>query len=277
MERRRTELLLRLRSALILIVITLLSTYASVYAFAVLITLFLAAMAWEWGRLVRGGGLDIAFMLQTGATVAACWITVFGHVYYALMAVAVGTAAVFLYRVVLHVQSKARWSGAGVLYCGLPVIALVWLRTDADYGWPAILYLFAVVWTTDSAAYMFGRWIGGVKLAPRISPGKTWAGLIGGAFSAGAVSLIFGASLYGASVVRIMLLGITLAVVAQLGDLAESALKRAFGMKDSSNLIPGHGGVLDRIDGLVIAAIAAGIIAWSTNVLNPGRALLVGF
>lgn len=277
MERRRTELLLRLRSAFILIVIALLATYASVYSFAALITLFLAAMAWEWGRLVRGGGLDIAFMLQTAATVAACWITAFGHVYYAILAVVAGAAAVFLYRVVLHVQSKARWSATGVLYSGLPVIALIWLRTDADYGWLAILYLFAVVWTTDSAAYMFGRWIGGVKLAPRISPGKTWAGLIGGALSAGAISAIFGVSLHGASIARLVLLGITFAVVAQVGDLAESALKRAFKMKDSSSLIPGHGGVLDRIDGLVIAAIAAGIIAWSTNVLNPGRALLIGF
>lgn len=274
-ERRRKELMLRLRSALILIPIALLLTWANVHAFAVLITLFIAGMSWEWGRLVRGGGLDIAFILQTVATVAACWLTASGAVVAALAVVAVGTVAVFTYRWVRHEQPQARWSAAGVLYGGLPVTALVWIRTDAGYGWLAVLFIFAIVWMTDSGAYVFGRTIGGPKLAPRISPNKTWAGLGGGMLSAVLVALIFALSLDASSPLKLMLLGGGLALVAQFGDLAESSLKRRFGTKDSSGLIPGHGGVLDRIDGLVIAAVAAAVIAWMIDPSHPGQALLI--
>lgn len=273
-ERRRTELLVRLRSALILIFIALLLTWAGVHAFAVLITLFIVGMSWEWGRLVRGGGLDVAFLLQLAATVAACWLTASGAVAAAVIVVIVGTMAVFAYRMAKHESPQAWWSAAGVLYGGLPVIALVWIRTDVEYGWLAVLYLFAIVWTTDSGAYVFGRMIGGPKLAPRISPNKTWAGLGGGTASAIVVGLIFALALNSQAAGKLMLLGAGLALVAQLGDLAESALKRSFGIKDSSGLIPGHGGVLDRIDGLVIAAVTAGLIAWVIDPVNPGRALL---
>ncbi len=187
----------------------------------------------------------------------------------------IGTAAVFFIRSLKDERPQAWWSAAGVYYAGFPAIALIWIRSDAAYGWLAILYLFAIVWTTDSAAYLFGRWIGGPKLAPRISPKKTWAGLIGGALSAGIAGLVF-AQVAGREFSGWLgVLAIGLALMAQLGDLGESAMKRLFGIKDSSGLIPGHGGVLDRIDGLIFAAIAAALLAWAIDPANPGRALLL--
>lgn len=270
-----TELLVRVYSALILVAVALFMTVTSVESFAVLITFFIAAMAWEWGRLVRGNGLDLCFGVQLAATAGASWATARGYPARALLTVMIGTAAVFFLRSLKDERPQAWWSAAGVYYAGFPAIALIWIRSDAAYGSLAILYLFAIVWTTDSAAFLFGRWIGGPKLAPRISPKKTWAGLIGGALSAGIAGLVF-AQVAGREFSGWLgVLAIGLALMAQLGDLGESAMKRLFGIKDSSGLIPGHGGVLDRIDGLIFAAIAAALLAWAIDPANPGRALLL--
>ena len=269
------ELTVRICSALILVAVALFMTLSSLESFAVLILLFVAAMGWEWGRLVRGAGLDLAFGVQLLATTVALWATVRGCPGCALLAVIAGTVAVFFVRVLKDEHPQAWWSAAGVYYCGLPAIALIWIRSDPDFGTLAILYLFTIVWTTDSAAYLFGRWIGGPKLAPRVSPKKTWAGLIGGALSACLAGLVFAAFAEDAFSPWLGGLSIGLALIAQCGDLGESAVKRMFGMKDTSGLIPGHGGVLDRVDGLLFAAIAAALLAWAVNPQNPGRALLL--
>src|SRR5438552_212248 len=141
-------------------------------------------------------------------------------------------------------------------------------------GAVALLYLFAVAWTTDTASYAGGRLIGGPKLAPRISPHKTWSGLILGTLAPGLVGYAFAAVLKGTSGWRLALASIAIAAACQIGDLSESAVKRRFGAKDMSHLIPGHGGLLDRIDGLLIAAIAAALIALR-DPANPGRGLLI--
>jgi phosphatidate cytidylyltransferase len=274
--RNSAELLVRTLSGLFLAATALFLTFYSVHSFAIMIMVFVSAMAWEWGRLVRGDGLDIAFGVQLAATVAASFAAMQGWPGTALMAVAIGTVAVFCVRIVRDVRPQAWWSAAGVYYCGLPAVALIWFRTDAVYGIAAILYLFAIVWTTDSAAYLFGRTIGGPKLAPSVSPKKTWSGLMGGAFSAGLVGLAFPLVAGTGLGLRLSLMAVGLAVIAQLGDLGESAVKRIFGMKDTSGLIPGHGGVLDRVDGLLFAAAAAALLAWLIDPANPGRALLVG-
>ena len=274
-KRPPTELSMRVYSALILISIALFLTLTSVESFALLITLFISAMAWEWGRLVRGEGLDTAFGVQIVTTAAAALATVQGCLACAVWAVIAGSFAVFLIRSADVERPQAWWSAAGVFYAGLPAVALIWIRGDPAYGWLAILYIFIIVWTTDSAAYLFGRWIGGPKLAPRISPKKTWSGLIGGAASAGLAGLAFALIVDGAFSPRLALLAIVLALISQIGDLGESAIKRTFGRKDTSGLIPGHGGVLDRIDGLLFAALAAGLLAWSIDPANPGRALLL--
>lgn len=264
----------RIYSALVLGSLTLLLTIAGVESFTLLIVLFTAAMAWEWGRLVRGEGLDLAFGIQVLATSAASWQAARGCPSCALLAVVVGALTVFLLWLMKGGRPQAWWSAAGVYYAGLPAVALIWFRTDAGYGALTVLYLFAIVWTTDSTAFLFGRWIGGPKLAPRISPKKTWSGLIGATLSSGMVGAVFGL-IAGLSSLWLGILAVGFALIAQLGDLGESAVKRIFDIKDSSGLIPGHGGVLDRIDGLVFAAIAAALLAWGIDPTQPGQALLV--
>lgn len=144
----------------------------------------------------------------------------------------------------------------GLLYVGLPALALVFLRELPNGGFVVTLWALALVWACDIGAYFAGRTIGGPKLAPTVSPNKTWAGLVGG---------VVGASIFGASMVAsglpVALAAVTplLAVLSQMGDLYESALKRRAGVKDSGNILPGHGGVLDRLDGLVPVAPAAAL------------------
>jgi phosphatidate cytidylyltransferase len=275
MGRPYPEWFLRVNSALVLVAVALALTYASPHAFAVLITVFIAAMAWEWGRLVRGKGFDAVFGVQFAATAIASWTTVNGYPGSAIFIVIGGGAAVFLIRAWSDGVSEAWWSAAGVYYAGFPAVALIWIRGDAAYGWLAILYIFAIVWTTDTTAYVFGRMIGGPKLAPRISPKKTWSGFLGGALSAALVGAIFALSMGETSMIKLALLSVALAVASQAGDLGESAMKRVFGTKDTSGLIPGHGGVLDRIDGLIFVAIAAALVGWAIDPAQPGRALLV--
>lgn len=146
----------------------------------------------------------------------------------------------------------AVWFVGGVLYAALPSISLICLRGQAD-GFAVILWLMGSVWATDSFAYFCGRAIGGPKLAPRWSPNKTWAGLFGGMAGSAVLGLVLALALDW-PVVQIALLSALIAVVSQIGDLGESALKRFCGVKDSGRIIPGHGGVMDRVDGLVTAA-----------------------
>ena len=152
------------------------------------------------------------------------------------------------------------WVGVGVGYVGLPCLAMIWLRSSPESGLGVLIWLLVVVWTTDSAAYFAGRTLGGPKLAPSISPAKTWSGFWGGVLGAALVSILFA---WLAGLERLAVLGLlaaALAVVAQIGDLAESALKRRAGVKDSGQLIPGHGGLLDRVDGLLFAAPALALV-----------------
>lgn len=146
-------------------------------------------------------------------------------------------------------------TAAGILYLGLPMISLVWLRADADTGMQAVLWLLFVVWATDTFAYFAGRALGGPRLAPRISPSKTWAGLLGGIIGASVVGAGFTA-IKGGSVPVAAVVAVVLAMTAQAGDLFESWLKRQACLKDSGAVIPGHGGMLDRVDGLLFAAPA---------------------
>ena len=165
-------------------------------------------------------------------------------------------------------QSKAlRISLAlGFPYLGLAAVALLWLRADPVAGWPNTLFVLSVIWASDIGAYMAGRLAGGPKLAPSISPGKTWSGAVGGLISAvlaaQAVAACFSP---GFSPSHVAGLALGLSVVSQAGDLLESALKRHFGVKDSGHVIPGHGGLLDRLDALLTVAPAAALLALSVG------------
>lgn len=152
------------------------------------------------------------------------------------------------------------WRYLGVLYVSLPPIAFVVLRQDPHFGIAAILLVMLMVWAADTLAYFAGRIIGGPKLAPRISPKKTWAGM-GGAMAGSAVAALgVGLAMGLPGLWMLVLVAAILAVVEQAGDLFKSAMKRRYGVKDSGRLIPGHGGVIDRVDGLVAVATAAALI-----------------
>ena len=155
------------------------------------------------------------------------------------------------------------WAGAGVLYAGALVVGVNLLRASPAYGLPAILWLFAVVWGTDVLAYFGGRLIGGSKLWPSVSPGKTWSGAIVGAVAGALLGSLVAAVATpgGARFLPMTMLGLVVSVVSQLGDLFESAMKRRAGVKDSSRLIPGHGGLMDRLDGFIAATAVAAILA----------------
>jgi phosphatidate cytidylyltransferase len=239
--------------------------------FAALVLVVALFVSWEWGRMVRRVSADAAFFVQAIAVTAAVALTAAG---YAVLAVAIiVTAAIIL--VPLVFGRGARLSALGAFYVGLPSISLVWLRQDSPNGLLAILLIFAVVWSSDIAAYAAGRAIGGPKLWPSISPNKTWAGLIGGATACVLAGAVF-AAIIGASPVRLGLIALALGLIAQAGDLAESALKRLFGLKDASSLIPGHGGFMDRMDSIVAVAVAAGMIAFALDPHAPAQALLFG-
>jgi phosphatidate cytidylyltransferase len=270
-----SELVLRINSALVLVGLTLVLTYAGSRTFAALILFAATLMSWEWGRVVRNHGTDGIFVLQAVAIAIAGLLTLKKYHAFAVSLIMAATWTAFWLHKKARIASDPWWSAAGVYYAGFPAVALIAIRQDPEYGLYAILYLFLVVWSADTGAFFTGRLIGGPKLAPAISPNKTWSGLIGGALAACAAGVAFALWLGQTSVPILAGLSVVLALISQGGDLGESFIKRYFGIKHTSGLIPGHGGVLDRLDGLVFAAVGAGLIAIVADPLKPGHALLI--
>jgi phosphatidate cytidylyltransferase len=251
-------------------IVALWLTWLGGWAFALLAGVAAVIMIGEWRLLV----LDELYQVDTALSVAgaagAVILAAYGHPVLGLVLLLVVAAAVLM-------RDRDRpIIGLGVLYAGAPALALVWMRGDATHGFAAVLYVFLVVWITDVAAFTAGRLVGGPRLAPTVSPGKTWSGLAGGVLAAMLAGGIFGWFVEGGSPRRLMVLAGLLALASQAGDLAESVLKRRFGRKDASNLIPGHGGLLDRVDGLVTATILCAVLALALAAAHPGRAVLLG-
>jgi phosphatidate cytidylyltransferase len=170
----------------------------------------------------------------------------------------------------------AGWIFAGILYAGIMLAAPVILRHDSQFGSLVILLLFAVVWTTDIAGFFAGRAIGGPKLMPAISPKKTWSGAIAGALGATIVALLVARFFGTFEIIAVAAIALLLSICSQAGDLLESWIKRKFGAKDASQLIPGHGGVMDRLDGFWAAAFVACLIGLLRGGIDaPARGLLV--
>ena len=149
---------------------------------------------------------------------------------------------------------------AAVLYALAAVVALLWLRHQPTLGRETIIWIMLCIWATDTGAYVVGRAAGGAKLAPRISPSKTWSGLIGGMAWAAVASAATGYAFGLGETIHLAVIGAALAVVGQIGDLVESAAKRSAGVKDSGTLIPGHGGLLDRVDGLIAVLVVVALV-----------------
>jgi phosphatidate cytidylyltransferase len=268
------ELQLRIVSGLILAVIVLAATWQGGLAFSALSALIGLLIYYEWSTITR---------LATEQPVA----NTVGWIGQAAIAVAV-VSGTFGYSIVLLVlflaiaigfvvtRGVSRWFPAGIVYAGLTGIALSSIRGADTVGLHAMLFVFSVVWATDILAYFIGRAIGGPKLAPKISPGKTWSGAIGGAVCAVIAGSLVAYAALPASVVPAAAVALVLSVCSQSGDLFESFIKRRFGVKDSSHLIPGHGGVMDRVDGLIFACFAAFLLAGLFSLIKGAEMTSLG-
>ena len=255
-KKRFSDIAIRILSALSLMPIALFCVYFGGLFFIVLATVLIMAMAREWTRMsdekanlvayliaIAGGGISV--LLVANGLWGAGWIVL------------------ILAAVVSSLERRARgslWRAAfGIFYIGIPTFALVYLRLSKD-GVALLLFLFAVVWAADSAAYLVGSAVRGPRLWPAISPNKTWSGFIGGLIAGGGTGAVF--ALYtGQGLFAALSLALLLALVAMGGDLFSSAIKRRFGVKDTGTSIPGHGGVLDRLDALLAAGtVLAGLL-----------------
>lgn len=254
-----TELGQRVGSALVLGPLVLLTVWWGNPGFALLVAMMAGGIFWEWNGITRKGRSDVAMYAALACVVAAVLLFAAG---FRIAAVIVAAAGIVLGQWQAGSGEGHRFLWAGAAYALIPAIALVVLRSDQDWGLIVVLWLLCIVWASDIGAYFAGRLIGGAKLWPAVSPKKTWAGAIGGVLAAvvaGMGFLLVAAPEIVQPVAHITLI-VILSAFSQLGDLAESALKRHFGVKDSSDLIPGHGGVMDRMDALVAAAVAAAAI-----------------
>ncbi|MBX9861848.1 MAG: phosphatidate cytidylyltransferase [Hyphomicrobium sp.] len=270
-RRSPTDLWKRVLSGLLLAGAAFGLAWAGLLPFAAFVLVVAIAMSWEWSRVVRGAGIDLTLVVHAIAVTAAVALAAFGFVALGVAVLLIGTIIVLA----LEFGSHPLLSATGVMYAGLPAVALLWLRSDEPRGFLAILFIVLVVAATDTAAFAAGRLIGGPRLAPRVSPNKTWSGLAGGVSAAAGVAAAF-AVVIGAPVVPLAIVGLLMGLLAQAGDLAESALKRAFDVKDASQLLPGHGGFMDRMDGLVTVSVAVAIAALFLNPQAPAHALLSG-
>jgi phosphatidate cytidylyltransferase len=266
------NLALRVVSALVMAPLAVGAAWYGGWAFALFWGLAAIAVAWEWIALVSGPGHRLVF---TSGAVALAIAAVTGwreHPAVAVLLVGLGTLAA----TVVTPRGRRGWVAGGILYAGVMLMAPLFLRRDPVYGFGAIVFLFAVVWATDILAYFGGRTFGGPKLMPAVSPKKTWSGAVCGTLGATACG-VAGAAWFGVgNLAGAAALALVLSVASQAGDLLESWIKRHFGAKDASHLIPGHGGVMDRLDGFWAAALVGCVIGLSRGGFDgAARGLLV--
>ncbi|MFM7027233.1 MAG: phosphatidate cytidylyltransferase [Chakrabartia sp.] len=246
------ELIQRTLAGLVLILIAALELWLGGNALWVLATIIGLIMIREWARLT--GGMDQRRLGQYALCLPLGLLSP--------LAAGPGPVSALGFLVallIILIVSRNLWFSAGVIYVGMPVTALLWLRMQED-GLMLSFWALSLVWATDIGAYFAGRTFGGPKIAPKISPNKTWSGLIGGMLGA---LLLAGILVVDAGLSpRLAWASPALALLAQIGDFFESWMKRRAGVKDSGTLIPGHGGALDRLDGVVPALPAAALLVW---------------
>jgi phosphatidate cytidylyltransferase len=268
------DLGVRTLSAAVLIPAVLADVWAGGIWFHLFVALIGILMALEWVTIVHRGS-PVQFALHAAGAMCGALLPLDVGLAGGLAAIAVIAVLSAVIAVVEDGQGPA-WRYLGVVYVSLPPVAFVILRDDPVHGVAAIVLVMLMVWAADTFAYFAGRLIGGPKLAPVISPRKTWAGLIG-AMAGSALAAYLVSNMLGLpSALILVLIAAVLAIIEQAGDLFKSAMKRHYGVKDSGRLIPGHGGVIDRVDGLVAVAAAAAIIgALRAGVEHAGTGLLV--
>jgi len=277
-----SELILRILSGLALAPLAVGVAYLGGWGFVAFWSIAALLVLWEWCTLVAAGERSTVLLIAGAAVLFALLLAsasapgAEGSHGVRLVAGVTLLLMGMLATAALAPSDRRVWTAAGIPYAGLLGMAPIVLRNDDEYGFLAIAFLFAVVWATDIVAYFVGRAVGGPKLAPRISPKKTWSGAVGGTIAAIAAALLVAVLAGLPNLPALGLIAAATSALAQGGDLFESALKRRFGAKDSSHLIPGHGGLMDRLDGFVAAAILATLIGLiHGGVDEPARGLLV--
>ena len=267
------DLGIRTASSLILIPAVIACAWYGGFWFKGLVLLLAGLIAHEWVSIVHPKNITQYALHMAAAICGTLFPDMFGVGIALLAILALALASGLLVRFGNSASSK--WRYFGVFYVGFPAIAFTLLRSDPTYGFSAILWIFLIVWAADILAYFAGRTIGGPKLAPVISPKKTWAGLGGAVAGSTLASSIFAYTFQLNGISALAVLAASLALVEQVGDLFESALKRFHGVKDSGTLIPGHGGVIDRVDGLIAVAVFAAVFGlFRDNGISAARGLL---
>lgn len=259
---RSGDLRKRVVSSLVLAPAAGLLIWAGGSAFDVGILFIAGVMAWEWGALISApSDRHRVRLVLSAALLASFLVAVLVHVpagvACALTTVPISVIIARQLRVVGPV-----WLGVAVIGTVFPALALVWMRSHIDFGLETVIYVIASVAATDIGAYVAGRAIGGPKLLPKVSPSKTWAGLAGGMAGAMLVAAVFTWIHGDARLAALVPLAIGIALIAQAGDLLESSVKRHFKVKDSGSLIPGHGGILDRVDGMMTVLPVVALAMW---------------
>lgn len=260
---------LRILSAAVLIPVALVAIYLGGWLLVLLMALGGVLLANEWDRLCGGDGVRGPVGIVHAGVVFAVALLSGAGLYGAAIALGV-VGAVGAAVIATQFERRGVWPAAGVIYISLTVIAIIWLRGEPVGGRSSILWLFVLVWATDTGALTAGRVLGGPRLAPKISPNKTWSGALGGIACAVVIGALVAWLTADAGVALLAGVSAGLSMASQAGDLLESAVKRHYGVKDSGTLIPGHGGILDRVDGLLLAAPVMAAVA----IFNGGSALL---
>jgi phosphatidate cytidylyltransferase len=269
-ERGSRNLLTRVAAALVLAPTAIAIAWAGGWFWTGLVTLAAIGLYVEWLMIIGAArGTRVVAAGAIALAIAGVCLAL-GRFDIALAVLVLGLAGVMLLSTALR-----GWAAAGFCYAAAAEIASVLVRLDATTGFAALILVLLIVWVTDIGGYFAGRGLGGPKLWPRVSPKKTWAGAIGGFVASLAIAAAFAGFGFG-KIGPLLLLGSALSIASQLGDLFESAVKRRFGVKDSSQIIPGHGGLLDRLDGFVAAIVLAATIGLLRGgVDGVGRGLMV--
>ena len=266
------NLLLRVVSAAVLAPLALVAAYIGGLPFALFWGIAALVVLWEWMTLVVGPNYRLLVLSCAAAIAVADFLAWLGRPVTALFMVGLGALA----GAIFAPSERRLWVMAGAGYAGGMVLAPVFLRADAGFGFAVLLLLFAIVWTTDVLGYFAGRAFGGPKLWPAVSPKKTWSGAIAGTVGAVVVALLVAAQFGSFDRIAIIAVALLLSIMAQAGDLFESWVKRRFDAKDSSHIIPGHGGVMDRLDGFWAAAVVGCVVGLLRGGFDePARGVLI--
>lgn len=254
---KKSDLPMRILSALVMLPVAIYIILSGGMVYFIFLALLGGVILYEWNGICEDKAISVLFLLQL------CGLFHFLQNYPELKIQSIGLSVLLVGFVSLFLKKRPLWAMAGYLYALIPSLSLLWLWGRGGQGGWIILWMMVIVWSMDTGAYFAGKKIGGPKMSPRISPNKTWAGLIGGAICATVLGVVF-ARLAGLpwGMEEVVLFSAVLAIWSQIGDLAESAVKRHFKVKDSGNIIPGHGGVMDRVDGVVFAAPAVALFVY---------------